>query len=101
MPIPPIPNPAQPLCPYLIVKDAAEAIGFYERALGAEELFRLSEPSGKIGHAELRVAGGRFMLADEYPDFGALSPTTIGGTPVSLHLYVSDVDALVERATAA
>ncbi len=94
----PIPDVERPLSPYLIVKDARRAIGFYEKAFGAKELYRLSEPSGKVGHAELRVGRAHFMLADEYPDFGALSPVTIGGTPVTLHLYVRDVDAVVARA---
>jgi PhnB protein len=101
MPAKPIPDPRQPLAPYLIVKNATEAIAFYVRAFGATEKYRLAEPSGKIGHAELDVAGGLVMVADEYPDFGALSPPTIGGTPVSIHLYVADVDALVARAEAA
>src|SRR5689334_1683284 len=86
------------LTPYLVVRDAANAIAFYKKVLGAQELFRLSEPSGKIGHAELELGAGRFMIADEYPDFGALGPVSVGGTPVSLHLYVNDVDAVVERA---
>ena len=101
MPVPPVPDPRQPLAPYLIVNGAARAIEFYERAFGAKERFRLAEPTGKIGHAELEIAGALVLLADEYPDFGALSPPTIGGTPVSIHLYVSDVDAVVARAEAA
>jgi PhnB protein len=101
MPVKPIPDARQPLAPYLIVKDTAAAIAFYVRAFEAREKFRLSEPSGKIGHAELDVGGALIMLADEYPDFGALSPPTVGGTPVSLHLYVEDVDAVVARAEAA
>ena len=92
---------SQAVTPYLVVKGAAEAIAFYTKAFGAKELFRLSEPSGKVGHAELEIRGSTFMLADEYPDFGALSPTTIGGSPVSLHLYVDDVDGVVANATAA
>jgi PhnB protein len=96
-----VPSTGFSLSPYLIVKDAAKAVAFYEQAFGAQEIFRLKEPAGKIGHAELQIGGARFMLADEYPDFGALSPPTIGGTPVSLHLYVPDVDAIVARATAA
>ena len=91
----------QAVTPYLIVKGGAEAIAFYTKAFGAKELFRLSEPSGKVGHAELEIRGSTFMLADEYPDFGALSPTSIGGSPVSLHLYVDDVDGVVAGATAA
>lgn len=85
------------LTPHLVVKGAAKAIQFYVDALGATEIYRLSEPSGKVGHAEIRVGDGLLMLADEYPDFGALSPATIGGSPVSLHLYVDDVDAAVSR----
>lgn len=96
--IAPVPTDRPALTSYLIVKSTAKAIDFYTRAFGARELFRLSEPSGKVGHAELELGGTRFMLADEYPDFGALSPVTIGGTPVSLHLYVEDVDATVARA---
>lgn len=92
--------PAGCLKPYLVVADAARAIAFYVQAFGATELFRLAEPSGKIGHAELRIADSEFMLADEYPDFGALGPVSIGGTPVTLHLYVADVDATMARAEA-
>lgn len=90
-----------PLTPYLVVKQAAQAIAFYTRAFGAVEVFRLSDPQGKIGHAELELHGSRFMLADEFPDFGALSPTTIGGSPVTLHLYVDDVDAAIATAAEA
>jgi len=89
-----------PLTPYLVVRGAAQAIDFYGRAFGAAEEFRLSEPSGKVGHAELLLGGGRLMLADEYPDFGALGPASVGGTPVTLHLYVPDVDAVMARAEA-
>jgi PhnB protein len=91
----------QSLTAYLIVKGATKAIEFYQRAFGAEELFRLREPQGRIGHAELRIGGSVMMLADEYPDFGALSPASIGGSPVSVHLYVDDVDGVVERAVGA
>jgi PhnB protein len=88
------------LTPHIVVKGAAKAIQFYVDAFEASEIYRLSEPgSGKIGHAELAVGDGKLMLADEYPDWGALSPTSIGGSPVSMHLYVDDVDAVVERAT--
>jgi PhnB protein len=92
------PSDKQGLSPYLVVKNAARAIEFYSSAFGAEEQYRLAEPNGKIGHAELLIAGSRVLLADEYPDFGALSPVSVGGTPVSLHLYVDDVDATVARA---
>jgi PhnB protein len=83
---------------YLVVKGASRAIEFYEKAFGATELYRLTEPGGKVGHAELRIGNTTFMLADEYPDFGALSPTSIGGSPAKMHLYVDDADAAVKRA---
>ena len=86
------------LTPYLAVKGAAQAIEFYAEVLGARESFRLADPGGKIGHAELKIGDGTLMLSDEYPDWGALSPSSIGGSPVSLHLYVEDVDAVVKRA---
>jgi PhnB protein len=86
------------LTPYLIVKNAAKAIAFYEKAFGAKEDYRLAGPEGEIGHAELTVGVGRFMLADEHPAFGALAPPSIGGSPVRLHLYVEDVDATIARA---
>ena len=87
------------ITPYLIVKDAEAAIAFYTEAFGAEEQYRLTDPhSGKIGHADLKVGEAGFMLADEFPDFGALSPATIGGTPVKLHLSVADSDATVAAA---
>jgi PhnB protein len=97
----PIPPGEPALTPYLIVKGAVAAMAFYVEAFGARELFRLTAPDGKVGHAELELGGGRFMLADEHPDFGALGPVTIGGSPITLHLYVADVDAFVARAVAA
>jgi len=99
--ISPVPDEHRPLAPYLIVKEAARAIAFYVEAFGARELYRLVDPAAKIGHAELEIAGAKVMLADEYPDFGALAPPTIGGSPVSLHLYVPDVDGAFARAVAA
>lgn len=96
-----VPDDARPLSPYLIVRGASQAIAFYTEVFGARELFRLAEPSGKIGHAELSIGGSKIMIADEYPDFGALSPIAVGGTPVALHLYVDDVDAVAQRAISA
>jgi PhnB protein len=96
-----VPDAAQALSPYIVVRGAAKAITFYTEVFGARELFRLTEPSGKIGHAELTIAASKLLIADEYPDFGALSPVAVGGTPVALHLYVEDVDAVVERALSA
>jgi len=87
--------------PYLIVSGASAAIAFYKKALGAEEVIRLADPSGKVHHAEIRIGDSRIMLADEHPEIQALSPKTVGGSPVSIHLYVEDVDAAVERAVGA
>jgi PhnB protein len=101
MSVKPVPNEQQPMAPYICTKGADKAIAFYVKAFGATESFALREPNGKIGHAELEIAGARLLLSEEYPDFGALSPQTIGGTPVSIHLYVADVDAFVARAEAA
>jgi PhnB protein len=97
----PIPEGYHSVTPYLIVKGAAQAIAFYERAFAAEELYRMPMPDGRIGHAELRIGDSRIMLADEHPGVGALSPGSVGGTPVTIHLYVEDVDATFARATAA
>jgi PhnB protein len=90
--------PSQAVSAYLIAKDATRAIDFYKRAFNAHERLVLSEPSGKIGHAELDIRGTVFMLADEYPDFGALGPMTIGGSPIKMHLYVDDADTAVAQA---
>lgn len=84
--------------PYLIVRGAREAIDFYVRAFDAHLLYDLEMPGGAIAHAELTVAGQRFMLADEFPDMGYLGPQSRGGTSVSLVVYVDDVDAVVARA---
>jgi len=86
------------LTPYIIVKNAKAAIAFYEKVFSAREEYRLDGPDGGVGHAELVIGAGRLMLADESPAFGALSPPSIGGTPVKLHLYVADVDATIARA---
>ncbi len=92
---------AQSVTPYLIVKGGARALDFYTRAFGAQEIFRLTEPSGRIGHSELRIGNSTLMLADEYPDFGALAPPSVGGSPVNLHLQVENVDEFMRRAVAA
>lgn len=85
--------------PYLIVRGAAAAIDFYRDVFGAEEILRVDDPDGRrIGHAELRLGPITIMLADEYPELGILSPAAFGGTGVTLHLHVDDVDALAERA---
>lgn len=97
----PIPDGYHTVTPYLIVRGAAAAIEFYKKAFAATELFRLDSPSGKIGHAEMRIGDSPIVLADEHPEMGAKSPQTIGGSPVSIMLYVEDVDAVVPRAVAA
>lgn len=97
----PIPDGYPSLTPYLIVADAAGAIAFYERAFGAKLRLRLVRPDGKIGHAELDIGGSVVMLADEYPAMDAKAPSAYGGTPVSLHLYVTDADAVAAKAVAA
>jgi PhnB protein len=84
--------------PYLIMSDAARAIDFYKRAFGATELHRYDAPGGKIGHAEVKVGDSVIMLADEYPDMGYRGPRAIGGTPVSIMLYIEDVDTWFKRA---
>ncbi len=96
-----IPDGFHGATPYLCCRDAARAIEFYKQAFGATEFMRLAEPSGKIGHAEMKIGDAVIMLADEYPDHGAISPQSLGGTAVTIHLYVGDVDALVTRAGAA
>lgn len=84
---------------YLTIRGAAQALTFYAKAFGAVELFRLTDPGdGHIGHAELSLCGGRFYLCDEYPGFGAVSPDTLGGSPVKLQLEVPDVDGFVTHA---
>jgi PhnB protein len=96
-----IPDAYRTATPYIIVKDAAKAIEFYKRAFGATELVRLADTAGKVMHAELRLDNSPIMLADEFPDMGYRSPQSLGGSPVSILLYVADVDALVARAVAA
>ena len=86
---------------YLTVHDCAAAIEFYQRAFDAEEIFRLTEPSGRIGHAELKIGPSVLMLADEYPEYGIKGPRSLGGAGFRMHLHVDNADALIERAVAA
>jgi PhnB protein len=97
----PIPDGYHAVTPYLIIQGAARAIEFYEQAFGAKELFRMAQPDGRIGHAELQIGDSRIMLADEHPEMDIKSPQSIGGSPITIHLYVEDVDATVARAVAA
>ncbi len=101
MPVKPIPEGYHSVTPYLIIKGASAAIDFYKRAFGATELFRMPEPGGKgIMHAEIKIGDSPIMLADEQPQMYR-GPQSLGGTPVSLMLYVDDVDTVFPRALSA
>ena len=97
----PVPENYARVTPYLALDGAAAAIEFYKKAFGATERMRFDAPGGKIGHAEIDIEGGVIMLADEYPDMNFRSPNTLGGSPVTIHVDVEDVDALCARAAAA
>ncbi|HEY6168866.1 MAG TPA: VOC family protein [Verrucomicrobiae bacterium] len=101
MPVQPIPEGYHSVTPYLIIKGAAKAIEFYKSAFGATELLRMGGPGGSVGHAELKFGDSHVMLADEFPNMGFRSPHALGGTPVSILLYMADVDAVFKRAVAA
>jgi PhnB protein len=101
MPVKPIPEGYHAITPYLIIDGAAQAIDFYKKAFGATELFRMPDATGKrVGHAELKIADSHIMLADENSEMGYRNPKALGGTPVSLLLYVDDVDTVIPRAVA-
>lgn len=97
-PVKAVPDGYHTVTPYLVVRGGAAAIDFYVKALGAEELFRIDMGGGKLGHAEIRIGDSVVMLADEHPELGYKAPQAYGGTPVSLALYVADVDARVQQA---
>lgn len=97
----PIPDDYPQVSPYLCVDDAGAAIDFYSNVLGAKERMRMADPDGKVGHAELQLGDSVIMLADEHPDIGIRSPKAFGGSPVTLSVYVEDVDAVFDRAIAA
>jgi PhnB protein len=94
----PIPDGYHSVTPYLIVKGAARAIEFYKTAFGAAEVMRLAQPDGRVGHAEIEIGNSRLMLADEFPEMGVHAPHSGGRMPMSLLLYVDDVDAVAARA---
>jgi PhnB protein len=96
-----IPDEYPQLTPYLIVEGAAAAIKYYEGVFGAEERMRMEGPDGRVGHAELQIGEAMVMLADANPEMDLQGPRSIGGTPVTLHLYVEDADAVFERAVQA
>ena len=94
----PIPDGYPRVTPYLIINGANSAIEFYSEVLGAKERMRMGAPDDKVGHAELEIGDSVIMLADEFPEMGARGPKAVGGTPVTLYVYVEDVDEVFERA---
>jgi len=101
MSVKPVPEGYHTLTPFLTVRDAARAIEFYKQAFGAEERGVAKGPDGKVMHAELKIGDSIIMLGDEYPDFGSLSPQSIGGSGMGLHIYLDGVDAAFDRAVKA
>jgi PhnB protein len=101
MPAKPIPDGYEGATFYLCCNDATSALEFYKTAFGAKELMSMPMPDGKIGHAEIQIGGARIMLSDEFPDWGCLSPSSIGGSATSVMIYFEDVDAVAERAVSA
>ena len=97
----PIPEGHRTVAPYLAIKNAVGALEFYRNAFGAVESFKLLVPDGRVGHAEIHLGDSLIMLSDEFPEFGGKAPESLGGSPVSIHLYVEDVDTFVMRAVAA
>lgn len=97
----PIPEGYHTATPYLVIQGAANAIEFYKKAFGATELMRMSGPGGKVMHAEIKIGDSPIMLSDEFPEMGVRGPKALGGSPVSILLYVEDVDALAKQALAA
>jgi PhnB protein len=97
----PIPEGYHTATPHLIVKGAVAALEFYKQAFGATELLRMMKPDGRVGHAEIKIGDSPIMLADEFPEMGARSPESYGGSPVTIMLYVEDVDRVFNQAVAA
>jgi PhnB protein len=97
----PIPDGYPQVSPYLTIDGASAAIDFYTNVFGAKERMRMPDPSGKIGHAELELGDSLIMLSDEYPEMSGPSPKSVGGTPVTIFVYVEDVDAVYDRAVKA
>ncbi len=97
----PIPEGMHTVTPHLICDGAAQAIEFYKKAFGAVEVMRLPGPDGKLMHAQIRIGDSAVMLVDEFPEMKSVGPKTLKNSPVVIHLYVEDVDALVKQAVAA
>ncbi|HVZ09489.1 VOC family protein [Rhodopila sp.] len=101
MAVSPVPAGYHSITPYLVVNGATKALDWYREVFGAREVMRLDAPGGRIGHAEFQIADSRLMIADENPDCDARGPAAFGGSPITLLLYVPDVDAVFAKATAA
>jgi PhnB protein len=101
MAVKPIPEGYHCVTPYLCAKGAAQAIEFYKKAFSATERMRIAQPDGRVGHAEIQIDDSVIMLSDEFLEMGASSPQSLGGSPVSIHLYVEDADAMFKQAIAA
>ena len=100
MSVKPIPDGYHSITPYLILSGAAQGLEFYQRAFGAVEVMRMDGPGGKVMHAEIRIGDSVVMLADEFPEMNAVSPTTLKGSPVSLMIYVENADSVFDQAIA-
>jgi PhnB protein len=101
MSVKPIPEGYHTLTPFLTVRNAVRAIEFYKQAFGAQERGVAKGPDGKVMHAELKIGDSVIMLSDEFPEFGSLSPQSVGGSPMGLHIYTENVDAAFDRAVKA
>lgn len=97
----PIPDGFSAVTPYIIVADCGRALEFYKKAFGAREVLRMAAPGGKVGHAEIEIGGAKIMMADEFPEMDCKGPKAYGGSPVSIHLYVPDVDSMAKQAVSA
>jgi PhnB protein len=101
MSVKPIPEGYHTLTPFLTVRNAERAIAFYKQAFGAQERGVAKGPDGKVMHAEVKIGDSVIMLSDEFPEFGSLSPQSVGGSPMGLHIYIENVDAAFDRAVKA
>lgn len=98
----PVPEGTHTVTPHMVVRNAAHAIDFYKKAFGAEEIMRMPSPDGKsLMHAEIRIGDSPVYLCDEFPDWGSVGPQTLGGSPVTIHLYVANADQVIDRAVKA
>ena len=96
-----IPSGFRTVTPYLAIKNAVKALEFYKKAFGATEVHKTIMPDGRLGHAEIQIGDSKVMVSDEFPEFGGKSPEALGGSPVSLYLYVDNVDTFFKKAIAA